>query len=222
MELWQIILGVFTAAFLIFLRNAQQKAQTQKIAATRLRSYLMYWHGFVLENDLFNIFHMGVKWNEEIQKIIEKGGSAEELVSLKDEKRKELEGLKKEIEEESEKIDIDKEALKKAISKIPPNTSENILQYSMKTEQNIVDGKTFITDDEASCLGTYTAQTAIELKMHLISMLNSGVGLLFVVFADPEDFELKKHSDDIVKLVWKGILVSKHIDSLTKEVDFFY
>ena len=36
MHLWQIIIGVLTATFLIFLKNAHSKAYQQKMAATRL------------------------------------------------------------------------------------------------------------------------------------------------------------------------------------------
>lgn len=88
-------------------------------------------------------------------------------------------------------------------------------------EQNLVDGKTFISDEDACYLGNYVAQTSIELKMNLKSLMNSGLGLLIVLLANPEEFSLKEHADDIVKLVWKGIVVSKHIDSLSKKVERF-
>lgn len=221
MELWQIILGVLTAAFLIFLKNAHSKAHKQKIVATRLRSYLLYWQGFVLDNNLFGIFHEGIKWNKEISQILKNGGKAEDLVALKDEKKKELDELKEQIVTESDKTKIDKDAIQKLITKLPQNATEYILQYAHRNEQNLVDGKTFISDDEACYLGVYVAQISIELKMNLISLFNSVIGLLIYVLSNIEDFDLKEHADDIVKLVWNGIVISKHIDTLTKEVEFF-
>ena len=221
MILWQIILGVLTAAFLIFLKNAHSKAHKQKIVATRLRSYLLYWQGFILDNDLFGIFHVGIEWNEKIDQILKVGGGAKDIVALKDEKKKELDELKKQIVAESDKAKIDKDAIQKILKNIPQNTTEHILEYARMNEQNLVDGKTFISDEEACYLGNYVAQISIELKMNLKSLMNSGIGLLLVILSNPEEFSLKEHADNIIKLVWQGIVVSKHIDSLTKKVELF-
>ncbi|MCK4454562.1 hypothetical protein KAU51_04470 [Candidatus Parcubacteria bacterium] len=221
MYLWQIILGVLTAAFLIFLKNAHSKAHKQKMVVTRLRSYLLYWQGFILDNNLFDIFHMGIEWNEKIDQIIKDGGGGKDIVALKNEKQKELDDLKKQIVAESDKAKIDKEAIQKILKKIPKNTTKHILEYARMNEQNLVDGKTFISDEEACYLGNYVAQISIELKMNLKSLINSGLGLVIVILSNPEEFSLKEHADDIVELVWKGIVVSKHIDSLTKKVELF-
>ena len=221
MEFWQIVVGVVTAAFLIFLRNAHIKAQRQKVIAIRLRSYLLYWKGFVLDNDLFGIFHMGIEWNEEIDELVKNGGGAEELVDLKNRKKKELEKLKEKIIEESGKVSLNKEDIEKILKKLPTDTAEQILQYAQRVEQNLIDGKTFLSDEDASNLGAYVSQTAIDLKMNLISMINSGMGILAILISKPNEFELKDYADEIIKLVWRGIVVSKHIDILSKKVEFF-
>lgn len=198
MPLWQIILGVLTAAFLIFLKNAHLKAHKQKTVATRLRSYLLYWQGFILDNDLFGIFQMGIEWNKEIDQILKDGGGAKDIVALENEKKKELDKLEKQIVTDSDKLKIDKDAIQKTLKKLPQNTTEQILQYAHRYEQNIVEGKTFISDEEACQLGIYVAQLSIELKMNLIQLISSGLGLLIVILSNPEEFDLKEHANDIV------------------------
>lgn len=219
MELWQIILGILTATFLIFLKNAHSKAHQQKIAAIRLRAYLLHWQKFILDNDLFSIFHMGIDWNKKIVQILKDGGGAEDLVALENEKKKEIDGLKEQFIIELDDKKIDKDNIQKALKKLPPNMTDIIYKYAMTREQNLLDGKTFINDEEASSLGLYTAQVSIELKMLLIALINNGLGLLIEFISSPEDFDLKKRADDIVKLVWNGIVVSKHIDTLTKQTE---
>ena len=220
MVFWQIILGLFTAGFLIFLRNANLKAQKQKIIAIRLHSYLLYWKKFVLDNHWLGIFYMGMKWNEEIDKIIKKGQGTEALIKLKDDKKKKIDELKEEMLKESGKVKV-QQAIDEMLRKSPPNAIDHMLQYVQKTGQNLVDGKTFISDEDASNLGVFIAQTTIELKMDLISMLNSVMNIIVMLSSNPEKFELKDYVDDIAKLVWKGIVVSKNIDTLSKKTDFF-
>ncbi len=215
-----LIIGVVTTVFLIFLGHAHLKAQRQKVIATRLNSYLMYWQGVIIDNDFFAIFHMGVEWNKEINEIISNGRGAEDLVELaRSKKKKETEEIKKIIEEYGKTIE--KADMDNLLRGLPNDTVDQILQSAKQTEQNLIDGKTFISDEDASYLGRYVAQTAIELKMELISMLNFGVWIIVVILSSPEDFDLKDHADTIVKIVWKGIVVSKHIDTLSKKMDYF-
>jgi hypothetical protein len=215
----QIILGVLTTAFLIFLRNAHLKAHKQKMVATRLRSYLLHWQKLILDNDLFSFFYMGIEWNEKIEQILRDGGGAKELVALEKDKKKELNKVKEQITAASDKAKLDKEKIQKIVAKIPHDAREQILQYVHRHEQNLIDGKTFITDEEACYLGIYVAQTSIELKMTLISLINTGMGVLLEILRNPEGFELKEHADNIARTVWYGIIASKHIHSLTKQMD---
>jgi len=104
---------------------------------------------------------------------------------------------------------------------LPKNSIEHILKLASVKEQNLIDGKTFISDEEASYLGVYVAQVSIELKMELIFMMNFIVGILVVALSSQKEFDYKEHIDDIVKLVWKGIVVSKHIDTLMRKAELF-
>ena len=221
MDLWQVIVGVLTAALLIYFRNAHVTAQKQKVIATRLRSYLLYWNGWILDNDMFNVFYLGVEWNKEIRETIKKGGGAESLVKLKEEKKKMVDEIKEMIESETDDIKFDKETLAKDLNKLPSNTAETILHFAMKSEQNLVDGKTFISDEDASYLGPYFAQICVEMKMNLISMMNQGVGLILAFLADSENFDLKGSANEISQIIWKAVLVSKDIDTLTNRINVY-
>ena len=221
MDLWQVIVGIFTAALLIFFRNAHVTAQKQKVIATRLRSYLLYWNGWILDNDMFNVFYLGVEWNKQIQETIKKGGGAKDLVKLKEEKKKMVDEIKEMIESEADTIKFDKETIVKALNKLPSNTAETILQLAMKSEQNLLDGKTFISDEDASYLGIYFAQICVEMKMNLISMMSQGVGLILEFMSDPENFDLKASAKELSQIIWKAVLVSKDIDTLTNRINVY-
>ena len=220
MELWKIIIGLIVAVFLVFLKDAHSKAQKQLIIATRLRAYLLYWQGVVLDKDLFNIFYQGIEWNKEIDDLIKSGAGAEDLVKLKDGKKAEMEDLKEHLLSEGGLKTLSRDDIEKMLSKMPKNSTDHILGYVKTSEQNLIDGKTFISDEEASYLGVYTAQTSIELKMQLISIMNSAIGLLILALSSADEFDCKEHVDEIMDLVWKGIVVSKHIDTLTKKTNY--
>ncbi len=174
----------------------------------------------VLDKDLFSIFYQGIEWNKEIDDLIKSGASAEDLVKLNDDKKAEMEGLKEHLLSEGGLKVLSRDDIEKILSKMPKNSTEHILGYVKTSEQNLIDGKTFISDEEASYLGVYTAQISIGLKMELISIMNSTIGLLIVALSSADEFDYKEHLDEIVDLVWKGIVVSKHIDTLTKKTNY--
>jgi len=219
MSIWQVIIGVLTALFVIYFRDAHRTAQKQKIVATRLRSYILHWNSWVLDNDLFNVFYLGVEWNKEIQETIKKGGHAGDLVKLKEEKRKLLDEIKKKIETEGDKIEFDKDEFIRELNKVPKNMIDTLPQQAQIIKQNLIEGKTFIGDEDASYLGKYIAQICVELKMNLISMIDQGFGLIVSICMDPGGFEMKKSAKEIANIIWKAILVSKDIDTLTKQID---
>ncbi|MCG2778019.1 MAG: hypothetical protein L6406_20300 [Desulfobacterales bacterium] len=221
MDLWQVIVGIFSAALLIFFRNAHVTAQKQKVIATRLRSYLLYWNGWILDNDMFDVFYLGVEWNKQIQETIKKGGGAKDLVKLKEEKKKMVDEIKEMIESEADPLKFDKETIVKALNKLPSITAETILQLAMKSEQNLLDGKTFISDEDASYLGIYFAQICVEMKMNLISMMSQGVGLILKFMSDSENFDLKVSAKELSQIIWKAVLVSKDIDTLTNRINVY-
>lgn len=219
MSIWQVVLGILTALFAIYFRNAHRTAQKQKIIATRLRSYILHWNSWVLDMDLFNIYYLGVEWNKEIQETIKKGGHAKDLMKLEEEKKKMVDEIKEKIETEGDEIEFDKEEFVRKLSKFPKNMIDMVPQKAQIIEQNLIEGKTFISDEDASYLGKYIAQICVHLKMNLIDMIDQGTGMIVSICVDPGDFEMKKSAKEISDIIWKAILVSKDIDTLTKQID---
>ncbi len=190
------------------------QAQKQKYAAIRLQGYLAYWQGWIMENNLFDVYHIGWKWNEEINNILKKGGNTDELVKLKAEKKKLIDEVQKGIQ--SKEIGLDKERLYEEIRKFPTDILDSIVDYTKATRQNLIDGKTFISDDEATALGVLVTSLSIELKMHIIDITDTYVMLLLACSRNPTEFNITKYSKEIAKSVWMGVVVSKNIDSLMR------
>lgn len=79
----------------------------------------------------------------------------------------------------------------------------------------MIDGKTFILDEEAASLGVAFTNKCIELKMGMLDLVDATTLLLLSILSAPEHFDIKGYSTEICQLVWKGVLVSKNIDLLT-------
>ena len=219
MGLNEILVGIFTAAFLMFLRNANVTANRQKVTAVQLKAYLSYWQQQIIEHDFFSIYYFGVKWNKEIKELVKNGGSPEDIVKLNEEKKETSLKLKDAIESESPDVPFDKELIIRSIEKIPKSVLDNFMAQALSSEQNLVDGKTFVSDENASHLDLYSAQVCIELKMKLIALMFPIVILMLRVAEDGESFQPKNYAQEISELTWKAILVSKDIDSLSTSIE---
>jgi hypothetical protein len=193
-----------------------QLAHQQKIAALRFHAYLMYWQKWVIDNDFFSLFYFGVKWNQEIAKVIEEGGRTEDLVKLEKQKREIITKIKEGIE--SLESECDNKDIVEQIAKLPSESLKIVLEYSKIEKQNIIEGKTFLTDQEAAILGISVISRTVELKMSMISAIDKVIMILLSFLDNPADFDIKKSSKEISEAIWDGIVISKHIDSLSREM----
>jgi len=209
-----IIIGIISTAIIFFVRSSMIQAHQQKVAATRLQGYLLFWQRWVLENDFFSLFYHGVKWDEEIKKIYKSGGKAEDIVKLEDEKKKIISEIQSKIE--NGEFGGDKSEMSEFFSKFPSITDEMLLEFAKTTKQNLIEGKIFITDTEAASLGVAVTLQSIELKMNLISILEVIVMVVIPAMNNPKEFKINKYGKELSQCAWKGIVVSKHINSLTK------
>ena len=217
MSLLNILAGLLTAALLVHFRSAYLLAQRQQFVARRLRSYLMYWQSWILDNNVFKLFHIGVEWNSEIDALIRNGEGAAEMLALKEKKRNVIQEIKAAIE--NNKIDLEISNLEKILGRMPSNSIDYIQKTASQFEQNLLDGKSFISDDDACTLGPYAAQVCVNLKMNFISGSNKFLGQIVLFLAAPEKYSISEASKDISDLIWTGILISKDIDTLTKHID---
>jgi hypothetical protein len=78
------------------------------------------------------------------------------------------------------------------------------------------DGKTFISDEEATSLGFSFTHKSIELKMGILNLVDGATVLLIDLINNPVEFEIKNYSADVAEMIWKGIQVSRNIDVMSR------
>lgn len=216
-ELIDIIWGVIAASVVIFVRNAHVSAHQQKIAAIRLKSYLHYWKNQVMEKDFFKIFNLGMEWNEEFGKAVARGLSDKELLEF-DTKKKE--SMLLEIRAMVDSISPEKvRELINTLKGMPKHAFDNISADVASAAQNLIDGKTFVSDQEACCLDFHSANVCIDLKMNLVELILSFPVLMLRMVNGEQNFEIKNHRLEIINLLWKCVVVSKDIDVLSGLVE---
>jgi hypothetical protein len=213
MDAVKIIIGVVASAAIFYVTSSMLLAQRQLLAATRLGGYLTYWQNWIIEHDLFGVYHEGVKWNQEEREIRKKGGGGKEAVELTKNKKQEfLIQLKERIEQLD--FEADNAKVIRNFQRMPKESASMLLEFSKTTRQNIIDAKTFISDEEAATLGVAFTNKCIELKMGILDLVDGITAPLLLLVGAPENFDLRSFSGEICQLVWKGVLVSKHIDTI--------
>lgn len=218
METAEILIGIITAAFLIFLRNANVHAQKQKAVSTMLNSYLKYWRRVVLDNDWFKVFYIGVQWNNEIKEIVAKGGTLEDVVQLNDEKKKLLAEFQEKIKTDAESLESEVEKIRETFRKLPEPLVNSVMSLLATSSQNLIEGKTFISDEDASLLDPQISSIAIDLKMKMVNAMSKMTVLVLNIAENPDDFKLEEFAEEISELIWQAILISKDIDTLSNEI----
>jgi hypothetical protein len=212
-----IVLTAVSGAVAFYLTSSLLLAQKQLVAATRLSGYLAYWQNWFLENEMFALYFMGMKWNEELREVVKKHGGEKEALKLREEKKKLLSQMKEEIEKRGVEYGVAKIA--DDIRRLPKEQIVTVLESFKSSSQNIIDGKTFISDEEAASLGVAFAHNSIELKMILVDLLDSATMMLVAstsTVSAPANLDIKDFSNELSQIMWKGILVSKNIDLLAR------
>lgn len=64
-------------------------------------------------------------------------------------------------------------------------------------------------------MGTTFAHKCIELKMRILDLVDGGTGVVISLLNQP-DFDLKDYSEEVAEMIWKGILVSRDIDLISR------
>ncbi len=68
----QILLGIVGTVLAFYITSSILLARKQLGAAARLSSYLRHWQKWILEHELFGVYHLGVEWNKEFNDISKK------------------------------------------------------------------------------------------------------------------------------------------------------
>lgn len=200
-EFSHIFIGAIVAAALIVWRHANLAAHKQKAAAIRLKSYLRYWQERMLKSGFSSSMGSGVR----------AGDFAEFDEKAKDEffsKIKEVVNLK------SAAIKADMVSS----MKMPDLTSDNFILQTNSNLQNLIEGKMFVSDEEASSLDVDSAGICIELKMNLAELLVLILSFHLKIREVGENFEIKGHND-LANFYWTILLVSNNINALSQRVE---
>lgn len=219
MLMFEIVVGVFTAALLIHFRGAYLHARKQRLIAVRLASYLAHWKERIVESEFFAIFYVGMEWHEEIQEIVAKGGSAQELIALGKEKKEIVEGLKKEILSGITDVSIDNDELLRKLRKYSLDDASALRALARQDDQDLLDAKTFISDEDASYLPPYIAQRCVSPKMNMISARSDLVSLLLEFLAEPSTFTYKDYADTVGDITWQAFVISRDTEVLLSWTD---
>ncbi len=217
MDLLSILVGVLTALCAIYFRESLRLAYKQKIVASQLNSYLLYWQGVVIEKDYFSVYYLGTEWNKKIKECLKNDGKAEDLKKIEEEYKKKCLEVKTAIEEENENFKFDLSSIDEGINHLK-DIWPTLFDIFKTERQNLVEGKTFISDEDASSLGHRSAYWVVELKMRLQSAMDRIMSLIFEIKRS-DSFVLKDYAKAIHDILWDFIIVSRDIDSLTKKAE---
>ena len=212
MDFLKIILGAIATVLAFYATSSMLLAQKQLLAATRLNGYLTYWQNWIIEHNISKIYALGLTWNQEDEQVKQRGGGVPELMKLQQERKAQLDSIKQQLEKGMD-IGFEKNSVMRVLQH---HSKESVQEFAKVTRQNLVDGKTFISDEEATALGVAFTVKCIELKMGITDLVDGATTLLIVLMSGPNDFEVKDYSAEIANLIWKGISVSRSVDVVSR------
>lgn len=212
MDVLKIVLGTVVTVFGFYATSCLLLAQKQLAAATRLNGYLRYWQNWILEYGISKVYALGIVWNQENLEVQKRGGDVTELMQLEEQRKVQL-NLIKELIEKGMDLGFDKRRVMRQVRDL---SRESVEDYARQTRQNLVEGKTFTSDEEATTLGVSFTVKCIELKMGLIDLIEGATSLLITIMSHPDDFETREYAEEIASLVWKGICLSRNIDLVSR------
>lgn len=221
MELYNIIAGVLTAGFLLFLGSAHNLARKQKIIATRLIAYLLYWRSQINESRMHGFYYHGLKWYEEFADKVKSGGSIDDILKIEAYYKQKIEDLKESIEKGEIDQKIDKDDIQRRVHKLPKSYIEQLVADSTLVGQNIIEGKTFISDEEAGHLEPGLCYKCIELKMNLLKGYARYISLLQILISDIDNLQFQNYAEEISQLYWLGMKISRDIELLMPKLEAY-
>lgn len=153
-------------------------------------------------------YALGLTLNQQDEEVKKRGGGPAELLKLRQERKNQLDSIEQQLVNGLD-IGFDKA---KTMHVLQQHSKESVQEFSRLTRQNIIDGKTFVSDEEATALGVAFTVKCIELKMGILDLVEDATGLIVALMNSPVGFEIKDYSTEIANLIWKGVSVSRGID----------
>jgi hypothetical protein len=142
-------------------------------------------------------------------------------VALQEEKRKLCSQIIDKLKDQDLSSQIDLSAVREAITRLPKDTIPSLIDSTKTGRQNLITGQTFITDEEAACLGIAVAQSGIAFKMGVLELLDGVAFSIVKAISQPDGFDPKNHIEDARKLLWRSMVVSKDHCKLLRYAELF-
>ncbi len=209
----EIFWGIYSAVVIFLIREYYLKSQQQKEIAARLFGYIYHWQTKLLEEDgLFNISYIGIKWQNEMDKKIRKGATPYDLLEINKEFEEKINKLFSFLDTKHDEINATiKEAFER-IERTPELKAEFVSQLK-NYKSSIIEGKMFITDQDAAKLGHMYSYSCIALKAHLISLVDNAI--FFTISFDSKNLEYSEYKHMLKILIKEWIYASKHMQFLS-------
>lgn len=221
----KLYIALATGVLVWYAKSCYEQAILTKLAAIKLRTNTLHFRRKMIEHNLSFLLTVGEKWVKEITSC---KGDVNKILQI-EERQKEY--LQKKISELDTKEDSTKELLGH-IDTIIANITKleeksGLKAYDMMSDEldksldRMFDGKTYISDAEAAHLGIYCSNQAYELKMLFAEIQETTKFAIFdaVVNADEKDKKEGDYFQFLEKLIWKGMLMSRCIVNIERNVE---
>jgi hypothetical protein len=218
-RVYTLVIGVVAALIGIYFRESLRQAHVQKNAANRLLAYLNYWNQNILDWDVFSIVYVGHQWREEKIEAYRKSGDMADVLAVNEEYENKLKEIRDGIKNEDEKFDFDSVEIAQKLKKITPEFMEEFLIAQRANKQNIIEGKSFITDEDAASLGPSVAEKCISAKLRLVSLLEHGTILLILLSNEKGQIRISKFSEEIYQCIRISIIMYQDFEPLRKSAN---
>ena len=207
-----ILAILFVLAISIHIKNAYVLAQKQKLSITQLNAYLAYWKSAIDEQGL--LIHVNSSGTmRSLQQTLIKAKYTNDWTAVTE--------AKTQIHQEIEKaLAEDENILGESIRKIqrlyePYPDAPNFIRREVDSiSQNILDGKAFVRDDDASSLGYFCTHTCVSLKMNAISFLGEFACIVTLILRDHKEFHSEIKSN-YLSLLGKGLHILVDMEMLS-------
>lgn len=215
------VLGLFTTVVGVYIAASFTLAQKQLLAATRLQAYLMHWWRWSIDNGAYVVFVLGEMWDKEEQELFRRGALAQEHTDLRNAKKKMCLEIEQKLKDPEFIGDEMITILQQAIARIAEVNEDRILDELRVSRQNFLTGQTFITDDEATCLGVGVASVTVSFKMEVLDLIDGIIAMALRAAKAKDLFDPKAFVTDSGKLVWKTTTVGKSFHVLLRSSQHF-
>lgn len=209
-----ILAILFAIAISMHIKNAYVLAQKQKLSITQLNAYLAYWKSVIDEQYLLRVISSDVM--QSLQQTLIKAKYTNDWTAVSEAKTKIHQEMERALAEDANTIS----ELSRTIQRLYepyPDAPSLIHREVDSMSQNILDGKTFMRDADASSLGYFCTHTCVSLKMNAISFLRHSARITAFILYDHKKFRTEV-SSGFLSILEQGLYVLVDVEILSRRL----